>query len=165
MIKFVEIEPRKLMSQDGRHSICKILLVILFVTSLAAAQEKYFPPDFPSNWYVGDLKALRESPLWEASKTQRTQSYRFLWLRSFHHPIAIRIDLNADGTSSLIEKMTGGVTGHPGKLIQNKTITLNHEETGEFLRRVERSGFWKLQQPSEGFGVDGARWIMEGVRK
>jgi hypothetical protein len=61
--------------------------------------------------------------------------------------------------------MTGGVTGHPGKLIQNKTITLNHEETGEFLRRVERSGFWKLQQPSEGFGVDGARWIMEGVRK
>jgi hypothetical protein len=152
------------MSQDWRHCIYNVLPFILLVTSVAAAQEKYFPPDFPSNWYVGDLRALKESSLWEASKMQKTQSYRFLWLRSFNHSIAIRIDVNADGTSSLIEKMTGGVTGHPGKLIQNRTITLNHEETDLFLERVERSEFWKLQLPSEGPGVDGTRWIMEGAR-
>ena len=128
------------------------------------AQVKYFPPDFPPNWYEGDLKALKEPSLWESSKTQKAQSFRFLLLRSFQHPIAVRLNLRTDGTSLLIRKMTSGVTGHPGRLIQNRTCIVNREQTSRFLVQVERSNFWNLPPVLEDRGVDGAQWIVEGIR-
>jgi hypothetical protein len=128
------------------------------------AQVHYFPPDFPPNWYEGDLKALHEPSLWEASKTQKAQSFRFVLLRSFYHPIAIRINVRPDGTSSLIRKMTSGVTGEPGRLIQSRTVALNREQTGRFLEMVEQNNFWKLPPTLDDRGVDGAQWIVEGVR-
>jgi hypothetical protein len=124
-----------------------------------AAQVTYFPPDFPPNWYAKHLGALEEPSLWEASKTQQTQSYRFLWLRSFHNPVAIRIDANADGTSRLTVKVTRG-----GKLIQDYAVTLTREDTDRFLRQIEVQNFWKLKSIENDRGVDGAQWIIEGVR-
>jgi hypothetical protein len=136
----------------------------LLLASVTIAQVKYFPPDFPPNWYEGDLKALNEPSLWESSKTQKAQSFRFLWLRSFQHPLAIRIIVRSDGTSLLIRKMTSGVTGHPGRLIQNRTLIVNREQTSRFLEQVERSNFWKLPPVLEDRGVDGSQWIIEGIR-
>jgi hypothetical protein len=80
-------------------------LIIILLASVAEAQVRYFPPDFPANWYTQHLTAFNESSLWESSQTQKTQSYRFLWLRTFHHPIVVRIDVNVDGTSLLTTKM------------------------------------------------------------
>jgi hypothetical protein len=147
----------------GRAS-CIALFFTLLIASPTFAQIKYFPPDFPTNWYESDLKALKEPSLWESSKQQKTQSYRFVWLRSFHHPISIRINLNADGTSLLIRKMTGGTTGHAGGLITHRTFTLDHAQTSRFLEQVARSKFWTLPPVLEDRGVDGAQWIVEGVR-
>lgn len=147
-----------------RRGPCIALIIALLPASVTIAQVKYFPHDFPPACYENDLIALREPSLWESSKTQKTQSYRFLWLRSFHHPIAIRINVNADGTSLLIRKMTSGVAGDPGRLLQNRTLTLNREQTNRFLEQVERCNFWKLPPILEDRGVDGAQWIVEGVR-
>ncbi len=143
-----------------------ILLVALILGSFTIAQVKYFPPDFPAKWYAKHLGALKEPSLWESSKMQKTQSYRFLWLRTFHHPIAIRIDVNIDGTSSLTTKMTSGAGGYdPGRLIQNETHILSREQTNWLLGQIEGHNFWKLPsiQETPG-GADGAQWIIEGVR-
>src|SRR5262245_51972945 len=105
------------------------LMLAALSTSLPA-QTKFFPPgtlgetkqldQFVSDWYTKQLKALKEPSLWELSKKSVPQAYRFLWLRSFHHPVAIRLDINADGTARLTTKMTSGAGGYaPGKLIQN----------------------------------------------
>jgi hypothetical protein len=147
-----------------RRTFCSALFVGLILASVTIAQVKYFPPDFPPNWYEGDLKALHEPSLWESSKMQKAQSFRFFGLRSFQHPIAIRIKVRSDGTSLLIRKMTSGVTGHPGSLIQNRTLIVNREQTTRFLEQVERNNFWKLPPVLEDRGVDGAQWIVEGVR-
>ena len=68
---------------------------------------------FLYEWYSKQPKALDEPSLWTLSKTQKEQSYRFLWLRTFHHPAAVRIDVN--GTSRLTTKIASGAGGYaPG---------------------------------------------------
>jgi hypothetical protein len=141
------------------------LLVALSLAPFTLAQIKYFPPSFEPAYYEKHLTALKEPSLREASKRQKTQSYRFLWLRSFHHPIAVRIDLNADGTSLLTTKMASGSGGYdPGKLIQDETLNLTLEQTNRFLGQIEATSFWKLPSSVQERGPDGAQWIIEGVR-
>jgi hypothetical protein len=148
-----------------RRATCLVFLTVILLTSVTKAQVKYFPPDFPANWYTQHLSALNESSLWESSQTQKTQSYRFLWLRTFHHPIVVRIDVNANGTSLLTTKMTSGAGGYkPGKLILNERRTLTSEQTNWFLGKIEVHNFWKLPSIQEDRGVDGAQWIIEGAR-
>ena len=148
-----------------RRATCLVFLTVILLASVTKAQVKYFPPDFPANWYTQHLSALNESSLWESSQTQKTQSYRFLWLRTFHHPIVVRIDVNANGTSLLTTKMTSGAGGYkPGKLILNERRTLTSEQTNWFLGKIEVHNFWKLPSIQEDRGVDGAQWIIEGAR-
>ena len=146
------------------RDFCAALILILLLPLMALAQIKYFPPDFPAAWYEKDLEALKEPSLWQLSKAEKTQSYRFLWLRSFHNPIAVRISVNTDGTSLLTWKMTSGATGRAGKLIQDTAFTLDSAQTSLFLEKVERSNFWKLPSVLEDRGLDGAQWIIEGMR-
>jgi len=89
-----------------------------------------------------------------------------LWLRTFHHPMAIRVEVQSDGTSRLITKMASGAGGNdPGKLIQNDSATLTKEQTELFLRTIEEKGFWKLPSRDDSrMGCDGAQWIIEGIK-
>jgi len=139
------------------------------------AQTPYFPPgslsdiprndEFLSQWYSAQLKALDEPSLWALSKSQKGQSYRFLWLRTFHHPIAIRIDIKADGSAQLTTKMTSGAGGFkPGRLMKNITSGLTKEQTDRFLNKIKQHGFWELAAHREPAGLDGAEWIIEGVK-
>jgi hypothetical protein len=140
------------------------------------AQSRYFPSgslddsprgdQFVYEWYSKQLKALDEPSLWALSKTQKEQSYRFLWLRTFHHPIAIRVDLNADGTSRLTTKMASGAGGYdPGHLLQNDTSILTKEHTDLFLGKIQENKFWELAPLDKSrMGLDGAEWIIEGVK-
>ena len=43
-----------------------------------------------------------------------------MWLRSFHHPVAVRLDIMSDGTGKLTVKIANGAAGYkPGKLVEN----------------------------------------------
>jgi hypothetical protein len=152
-----------------------VLAIVCLFGPADPTQLKYFPngvlsadrrtDEFIQKWYSEQLAALREPSLWESSKTQQTQSYRFLWLRTFHHPIAIRVDVNSDGTSRLTTKITSGAGGYaPGKLIKNSTVTLSKEQTDWFIRKIELHRFWQLPAAQETGGNDGAQWVVEGIK-
>jgi hypothetical protein len=121
---------------------------------------------FKSVRYSDQLIDLAEPSLWERSKTEKEESYRFLWLRTFHEPIAIRVDMNADGTARLTVKVASGASGHdPGELTQNRTVTISVEETSRFLNEVQSHNFWSLPSVERTpVGADGAHWIIEGVK-
>lgn len=142
------------------------ILVFLSLGSACMAQARYFPPgSLAPEWYSKNLRALHEPSLWSVSKTQAAQSYRFLWLRTFHHPIAIRIEVNFDGTSRLWVKMTNGEAGYdPGHLVRDDTSALTKQRTDWFLGKIEENGFWRLPSGDNRIGNDGAQWIVEGVR-
>ncbi len=158
----------------GRYLIVAILTSSLLAQT-PAPKGSYFPPNtlddsadashFAEEWYSEQLRALGEPSLWESSKNQKLESYRFLWLRTFHHPISVRMDVQPDGSSTLTTKMANGMGGYkPGKLVVNTTQKISAGETAAVLDRIEHSGFWTLAPYEHTGGEDGAQWIVEGVK-
>jgi hypothetical protein len=100
---------------------------------------------------------------------KRATAYRFLWLRTFHHPIALRVVIAPDGTADLIAKVSDGAGGYgPPPLIENQTKKLSGTEVADLLEQVNHANFWKLPTEEKrsllSFEMDGARWILEAVQ-
>lgn len=143
-------------------------------------QTKYFPDlvfsslresdDFTVQWYSQHLEAMREPSLFQASKMgDKLHSYRFLWLRTFSHPIAIRLSIESDGTGTLIYVLTSGGGGYePGEIRTNRSVSLTRKQVSEFLDCLKKADFWKLpteeEVPEGVVQLDGAQWIIEGVK-
>lgn len=157
-----------------------VVLMLAFTVTHAQGQTsptssvQYFPDSsldsrrdgFKSNWYSSQLHALQEPSLFQLAKSPSAESYRFLWLRSFNHPVAIRLDPKPDGTSVLTTKVADGAGGfRPGTLSENSSRLLTREQTQAFLSRVDKLGFWKAPNPvNDQRGTDGSQWIIEGVK-
>jgi hypothetical protein len=154
-----------------------LALVMLAAAVTGPAQESYFPrgvfsddtrgDQLRANWYSKHLKALEEPSLIEWAKNPSQESYRFIWLRTFHHPVIVRLDVRTDGVGVLTAKVANGAGGYePGKLIENTTRPLTHEQTDTFLGQVSKVGFWKLptSENSGTTGEDGSQWIIEGIK-
>jgi hypothetical protein len=144
------------------------MISLLAVT--AEAEEQYFPPqafrdeqtwkDFPVEWYSRELDALEEPSL--AAGNIKGEVYRFLWLRSFHPPFVFRLTIQANGTSELTIKKTDGAELR--KLVMNKTIQIGATETKIFLSNLDQIYFWRLATNRGETGLDGAQWVIEGVK-
>ncbi len=153
------------------------------LTALAAAllaiflisQDSYFPSgalsdydksdSFKARWYSEQLRALDEPSLLKEAKDSGLQSYRFVWLRTFHHPLAVRLDIMSDGRGKLTVKIANGTGGYkPGTLIENTTASVTQQQTGKFLEQVRDARFWELPSFEKTSGRDGAEWIIEGVK-
>jgi hypothetical protein len=128
--------------------------------------QQYFPPGTP-DWYAKYLVALQEPSLWELSrKDTNAEVYRFLWLRSFDNPIAVRLIVTSDG-GRLLSKTTSGKGGfEPGHLLLNRESRLSREATEWFLTEVRHARFWDVPTKNNSRdGLDGAEWIVEGVKQ
>jgi hypothetical protein len=151
-------------------------ITLLLALPASFAQQQFFPnkvfgetPELDngtSKWYSSQLRALQEPSLWALSKTESSQSYRFLWLRTWDHPISVRFDVNDDGTGRLVTKMSSGTGGYdPGKLVLDHTRQITKEQTASLLLKVETAAFWGLPTNETTGGRDGAKWIIEGVHQ
>lgn len=157
-----------------------VLFIVAFAVALTPAQvtqspAKYFPDSsldhrrdhFKSDWYSAQLSALHEPSLYQMIQSANAESYRFLWLRTFHHPVAVRININPDGTSLLTVKMASGAGGYsPGTISENHSQVLSKEQTSGFLALVAASKFWEAPNPiNDQRGTDGSQWIIEGLKR
>lgn len=149
------------------------------LVAFGATGVEYFPAgslaetakehQFLAEWYSGQLSALQEPSVWKMSQQKPTvEVYRFLYLRTFHHPISVRLTIASDGTGLLTSKETNGAGGYePGRLIRNTATKLTKDQAGWFRDDVDRFGFWKLpaRRDTKGeVGLDGAQWIVEGSK-
>ena len=158
------------------------LVLALTLASGALSAQQYFPPgvldknprwdQLITNWYSSHLKALREPSLWELSRQDpKAEAYRFLWLRSFHHPIAVRLVVRADGSGWINLRETrgeGGDVSGGGGINRYGVSWLRKSLTQSFLVEVQNADFWNLPtflDPDPNIAhLDGAQWIVEGVR-
>lgn len=122
-------------------------------------QEKYI-----MEWYTKHLKAMGESSLFLQSDSP-TETYRFLWLRSFHHPVAVRVWGSGDVHFINVKQMDGQGGYQPGKLIIDHTRPLTNAEWDHFLSLLDQSCYWQLRPEIDDSGLDGAQWILEGVKE
>jgi hypothetical protein len=164
------------MTMSDLRSCVTFSLVLLIIPLASFAQQQFFPSGVlgetpqldkgTSKWYSSQLRALHEPSLWELSKTDNGQSYRFLWLRTWDHPLSVRIVINSNGTGRLVTKMSSGTGGYdPGKLILDHTRELTKEQVASLRLTIETAAFWGLPTNETTGGKDGARWIIEGVRQ
>jgi hypothetical protein len=155
-----------------------VFLSIALVGSVAFGGARYFPTgtlgddsEFVERWYSEQLTALKEKPLC-CGLTDSATTVRFTWLRSFHHPVAIRLSRSGDGRWLLTTKAAAGAGGYkPGHLATNVTRELKASDAEQILSLVApATTYWKLSstevnEPSPDGSIlihtDGAQWIVE----
>jgi hypothetical protein len=155
-----------------------VMLLIVLACANAFGGPRYFPTgafgddaEFIEHWYSGQLSALKELPLCCGSKDLGV-IVRFTWLRSFHHPVAIRLFRSGDGRWLLTTKVASGAGGYkPGRLVTNVKRELKANEAREILSLVApATDYWKLSatevdEPNSDGSItvhtDGAQWIVE----
>ncbi|MFC2110577.1 hypothetical protein ACFLRU_06735 [Bacteroidota bacterium] len=153
-------------------------IIFLCFHSMIAQNELYVPfdkgeTDFPKGvdqfWakvYTEFLIALKENKI-DTLKTEK-EIYRFLWLRTFHNPIVIRIEKN-DKEIKLFWKRSNGEGGYEaGKIVENKSIQLSRKQWSEFKKLLKNSNFWKNPSIKNDRDIiqatDGAQWVLEGIK-
>ena len=145
------------------------VIPLVFISQVRAQTIKYFPHNsrdksgldsFTNSWYSEQLTAMKE-PVIFTDKT-KNEVYRFTWLRTFHHPVAIRIEKHND-SYVLYWKMCDGAGGYkPGKLIVDRQKTVTRVTWEEFTSKLRTIGFWQMSTSVKVLGNDGAEWILEG---
>src|SRR5262245_57942636 len=123
--------------------------------------------DFIVEWYSKFLTAMEEPSLYNLSQDQRIHCYRFLWLRTFHHPISLRLSIDPEGTGLITVKIADGAGGYePGKIITNENVPVSKRDVDTFLKVLREANFWQLPavEKSDRMGLDGAQWVIEGTK-
>lgn len=155
---------------------------MLCFVGLAAAplSAQYFPAgvlgstlsedEFRTNWYSRNIKALHEPSLWEVSRQNpKAEVYRFLYVRTFDHPISIRLVVRKSGSGWINTHITGGAAGYdPGRIVQYRISWLTKGKTQSFVTALNSADFWNMpthiDPPKDVIQLDGAQWILEGVK-
>jgi hypothetical protein len=118
---------------------------------------------FINGWYSRHLEAMNERPL--AALKDEDESYRFLWLRSFHRPVAIHV-WRAGGQYFMVVKRLNGRGGYdPGGFDLYWARSLSENDWDAFRMHLEHSQFWLMPTVEDIHAQDGAQWIMEGYRE
>ena len=107
------------------------------------------------------LIALKEPCLYNRSLAENEIIFRFTWLRTFHHPIAIRLEKN-ENNIMLYWKVGKGMGGYKPKGLKisgKRKLTLN--EWNEFINLFNNTNFDNLPNKGGFPMVDGASWTLE----
>jgi hypothetical protein len=127
---------------------------------LGTSRHDYDEDAVIRRWFSSYLLSMKEPTL--SCRQAADASYRFLWLRSFNHPIVVRVVYDAD-IANLNAVELDGAGGHtPGSEIRRVTRRLSAEESSAILAEVRKAAFWDLPSKENMVGIDGAEWIIEG---
>ncbi len=117
-----------------------------------------------SEWIKLQLDNLNEDCLYEQNLPSNLSIYRFTWLRTFNHPIAIRIEKD-EKKVMIYWKVGKGAGGYaPKGLKKSGKKKLSIEKWNQFEAMINASDFhdkYKPEIPSS----DGASWILEKKTK
>jgi hypothetical protein len=114
-------------------------------------------------WYAEQLSALQEDPLC-CGIVGKPVTVRFTWIRSFDHPVSIRLERSTKGKWVLRTKVSDGVGGgNPGRLVTDTTREVADAEAAKILSKVALgSEYWAMPPVvDDAGGKDGAQWIVE----
>jgi hypothetical protein len=119
--------------------------------------------EFRQRWYGKHLASMSEPSL-SCSRPTMSEAYRFLWLRTFHEPWAIRVERTATGAYLLAVETDGRGGYEPGRPSDSFSRTLDSRGWNAIAGCVQAADFWQMPLNDERRGEDGAEWIVEGLR-
>jgi hypothetical protein len=162
------------MSRVSRR--CRACGAAVFVWACSAANPShperteptaYFPPHtfnesietLTVGWYGKHLRAMKEPSLWAAASRGST-AYRFLWLRTWGRPIAVRVTVNGTGAHLVVTRLSGSGGYEPGDVELRRERDLGRADVQRIESALADADYDTT--PAEGeAGMDGAEWIIE----
>jgi hypothetical protein len=97
---------------------------------------------------------------------EAADTYRLTWLRTFHHPIAVRV-ARRDRAFDLVGLELNGAGGYgPGTVMRRVQKTLSRGDWGSVEAAITQAAFWRMptKPNDDARGADGSEWIFEGRR-
>jgi hypothetical protein len=117
---------------------------------------------FVNEWYSRHLFHLEE-PVLSTYKGDK-EVFRFTWLRTFHHPVTIRLQKEKDSII-LFAKINDGRGGYdPGQLILATSVPVTKKQYDTLMGKLKQVNFHSLTTHKRDDGKDGSEWIYESVR-
>jgi hypothetical protein len=116
-----------------------------------------------NEWYSKMLFALHEPVIFQSKDT--AEVYRFLWLRSKHNPISIRIQKVYPKTMLTLKILEGAGGFVTGKLVRDTSFYISKNEWNIFKSKVTQIDFWNLSQTEIVDGKDGSEWVLEALNE
>jgi hypothetical protein len=107
---------------------------------------------------------MKEPSLFERDEKATREEYRFLWLRTFHKPIAIRIWGEGSAAQMRVVRLSGAGGYEPGHIESDTTTKIMPEDWRRFRDCIAKAQFWQMptKESPEELGFDGSQWILEG---
>lgn len=142
----------------------RLIIAILVLSIIWSCHNQIAPEEldnFKANWYSKHLIAMDE-PSSSNFKQRTLEAYRFIWLRTFHYPVVVRIEIKTDNSADLFLKVADGAGGYnPGNLKTEKAFRLSKKQIDQLRNQFKKSGFFRIKSTEESFGIDGAQWYIE----
>jgi hypothetical protein len=113
---------------------------------------------FIRDWFSKQLAAMDEPSI---SCGKPGDVYRFTWLRTFHHPVAIRIAAQGDNTILYAVELDGKGGYAPGKVLRRIERIVSPTEFEDLKILFSSSQFTSISTTEDRAGFDGAEWILE----
>ena len=115
-------------------------------------------------WYGKQLRAAGEGPLC-AFSDQAAETYRFSWIPSFSPTVVVRVSMTDTAVFVTAKRLNGAGGYEPGSLVVNRTVRVPPDAALRLRALIDSTGLWQATPPTdERVGLDGAQWIIEGVR-
>lgn len=144
------------------------------ISDLTWGKNDYFPKgafndgwangDDSAKWYGEPLRTMKEVSLLN-TKDENHEVYRFLWMRSFYHPIAVRIERDGRGPFRVVsEELTGEAGYGAEKMLRKDNLLISKEQWCEFIKLLDQAHFWSEPTKIDREGRDGTQWVLEGVK-
>lgn len=116
-----------------------------------------------NHWYSRMLTAMKEPIL--PMESNNVEIYRFTWLRTFHHPIMVRVYIQQNKTFLALKVLDGFGGFDPGDIVTDKIIRISKKNWEMLESKIKDLKFWNQPSEIESVGLDGADWILEGKVK
>lgn len=116
-----------------------------------------------NTWYSKMLFGLKEPVL--SNYQGDMEIYRFTWLRTFHHPVSVRLEKQND-VIMLFSKVCNGAGGYqPGQLIFDTAFNVTVDQYKLLTQKIDEIYLWRLTtEQRDDMGDDGSEWILEAVK-
>jgi hypothetical protein len=129
----------------------------------------YFPPNIfgvekhsddgsRRDWYSTQLAAMNEPSL---SCGVAGQAYRFTLLRTFHHPVSVRVFRQGDGWWVSAIELSGAGGYAPGTVSCRMQAPLAPADVARLQKMLSDTDAWSMPTEIESNGLDGSQWIIE----
>jgi hypothetical protein len=116
--------------------------------------------------YSQHLQAMAE-PVLSCIQEQPKEIYRFLWLRTFRSPLAIRVEKDPSGYAIVTKELNGCGGYYPKGLSKQISGNLTVQQWEQVISLIEKSRFWRastFRSSRFSLQLDGAEWVLEGYR-